>query len=112
MQVCKQPGGDGTLVPDQGVIIAVKNGATERLMPFASNQTALPAAALVTDKEVTRTLGACTDRWDMPLGVSWTHYTPVWAHEGMGHGDRRGKAPLRPARDVDAIPHRQPGRQG
>ena len=36
VQVCKQPGGDGTLVPHQGVIIAVKNGTAERLMPFAS----------------------------------------------------------------------------
>ena len=79
VQVCKQPGGDGTLVPNQGVIMAVKNGATERVMPFTSNQKALPAGALVTDKETTRTLGACTDSWQIPLGVSWTHYTPVWA---------------------------------
>ena len=27
VQVCKQPGGEGTLVPHQGIIIAVKNGA-------------------------------------------------------------------------------------
>ena len=33
---------------------------------------------MVTDKETTRTLGACTDSWQIPLGVSWTHYTPVW----------------------------------
>ena len=68
-----------TLVPNQGVIIAVKNGAIERVMPFTSNQKSLPAGALITDKEVTRTLGACTDNWTIPMGVSWTHYTPVWA---------------------------------
>ncbi len=78
VQVCKQPGGDGTLIPDQGMIVAVKNGATERLMPFASAQKGLPAGTLITDKEVTRKLGACTDAWNIPLGVSWTHYTPVW----------------------------------
>lgn len=70
VQVCKQPGGDGTLVPDRGVMIAVKNGTTERLMPFASAQKSLADGALVTDKEVTRTLGACTDNWTIPLGVS------------------------------------------
>ena len=79
VQVCKQPGGDGTLIPHQGVIIAAKNGQTERLMPFASTQPSLPGSVLVTDTQVTRTLGACTDRWTMPLGVSWTHYTPIWA---------------------------------
>jgi hypothetical protein len=79
VQVCKQPGGDGTLIPNQGVIIAAKNGQTERLMPFASSQPSIPGDVLVTDKQVTRTLGACTDHWTMPLGVSWTHYTPVWA---------------------------------
>jgi hypothetical protein len=78
VQVCKQPGGDGTLVPDQGIIVAVKNGATERLMPFASKQKSLPAGTLIQEKEVSRTLGACTDSWKIPLGVSWTHYTPVW----------------------------------
>ena len=78
VQVCKQPGGDGTLVPDQGVIVAVKNGAMERVMPFTSKQKSLPAGALVTDREVTRALGACTDSWRVPMGVSWVHYTPVW----------------------------------
>ncbi len=79
VQVCKQPGGEGTLVPNQGVIVAVKNGAAERLMPFAAKQPSLPAEAVVKDKEVTRVLGACTDRWEIPMGVSWNHYTPVWA---------------------------------
>ena len=79
VQVCKQPGGEGTLIPDQGVIVAVKNGSTERLMPFASKQKSLPEGTLISDKEVTRHLGACTDSWTLPLGVSWTHYTPVWA---------------------------------
>jgi hypothetical protein len=79
VQVCKQPGGEGTLIPNQGVIIAVKNGTAERLMPFASKQRTLPKEALVTDKEVTRTLGACSDNWKIPMGVSWVHYTPVWA---------------------------------
>ena len=79
VQVCKQPGGEGTLVPDQGVIMAVKNGPTERIMPFTANQKSLPAGALVTEQETTRQLGACTDHWQMPGGVSWTHYTPVWA---------------------------------
>jgi hypothetical protein len=78
VQVCKQPGGQGTLIPDQGMIVAVKNGAKERLMPFASVQKDLPAGTLITDKEVTRKLGACTDAWTLPMGVSWTHYTPVW----------------------------------
>jgi hypothetical protein len=79
VQVCKQPGGVDTLIPDQGMIVAVKSGATERLMPFASKQKSLPEGALIADKEVTRTLGACTDNWKIPMGVSWTHYTPVWA---------------------------------
>lgn len=79
VQVCKQPGGDGTLVPDQGVIIAAKRGAEERIMPFASKQKSLPNSAWITGKEVTRTLGACTDHWDIPMGVSWTHFTAVWA---------------------------------
>ena len=79
VQVCKQPGGVDTLVPNEGVIMAVKNGATTRVMPFTSNQKSLPKETLITDKEVTRTLGACTDNWTIPLGVSWTHYTPVWA---------------------------------
>ena len=79
VQVCKQPGGDGTLIPDQGVIMAVKNGATERVMPFTANQKPLPAGVLVTAQETTRTLGPCTDHWQIPGGVSWTHYTPVWA---------------------------------
>ena len=78
VQVCKQPGGEATLVPNQGVIIAVKNGATERLMPFAVKQPSLPAEAVIKDKEVARVLRACTDRWEIPLGVSWNHYTPVW----------------------------------
>jgi hypothetical protein len=78
VQVCKQPGGDGTLIPDQGVIVAVKNGTMERVMPFTSKQKSLPAGALVTDREVTRALGACTDSWRIPMGVSWVHYTPVW----------------------------------
>ncbi len=79
VQVCKQPGGDGTLLPNQGVIMAVKNGQSERVMPFTSNQKTLAAGVLVTDQETNRTLGACTDHWQMPLGVSWTHYTPAWA---------------------------------
>ncbi len=79
VQVCKQPGGDGTLIPDQGVIIAVKNGPAERIMPFASKQKALPKEAWISDQEVTRSLGACTDHWKIPMGVSWIHYTPVWA---------------------------------
>ncbi len=91
VQVCKQPGGDGTLVPDQGVIVAVKNGAAERVMPFTSNQKTLPAGALVTDKETTRTLGACTDSWQIPLGVSWTHYTPVWAMKDWATATRDEK---------------------
>ena len=78
VQVCKQPGGEGTLVPDQGVIVAVKNGAAERVMPF-TKQKGLPAGEWITDKEVTRSLGACTDHWQAPMGLSWTHYTPVWA---------------------------------
>jgi hypothetical protein len=80
VQVCKQPGGEnGTLVPHQGIIIAVKQGSAERLMPFTSKQKAMPDGVMITDKEVTRTLGACTDNWTIPMGVSWTHYTPVWA---------------------------------
>jgi hypothetical protein len=80
VQVCKQPGGEnGTLIPHQGIIIAVKQGETERLMPFTSKQKAMPSGVLITDKEVTRKLGACTDNWTIPMGVSWTHYTPVWA---------------------------------
>ena len=63
----------------KGIIVAVKNGEAERIMPFTANQKSLPPGALVTDKETVRTLGACTDRWQIPLGVSWTHYTPVWA---------------------------------
>ena len=79
VQVCKQPGGEGTLIPHEGIIIAAKNGASERVMPFTSKQSALPAGTLIADKEVVRTLGACTDAWTIPLGVNWTHYTPVWA---------------------------------
>ncbi len=78
VQSCKQPGGEGTLIPDQGVIIAVKNGDSMRLMPFASKQPGMPKTALIGEKEVTRTLGPCTDTWKIPGGVSWTHYTPVW----------------------------------
>jgi hypothetical protein len=79
VQVCKQPGGINTLIPHQGLIVAVKNGQAERIMPFASKQKSLPPEAGIKDNEVTRTLGACTDTWKIPLGVSWTHYTPVWA---------------------------------
>ncbi len=78
IQVCRQPGGDGTLVPDQGVIVATRQGKMERLMPFASRQNGLPKEALITDKEVTRVLSACSDNWTIPMGVSWSHYTPVW----------------------------------
>ena len=46
VQVCKQPGGDGTLVPDQGVIMAVKHGPAERVMPFTANQKALPTGRI------------------------------------------------------------------
>ena len=79
VQVCKQPGGEGTLIPDQGVIVAVLNGKAERVMPFISKQKGLPGGLLVKDTEVKRSLGACTDRWQIPMGVSWVHYTPVWA---------------------------------
>jgi len=79
VQVCKWGGGKMTLIPDQGVIIAVKNGATKRIMPFAVKQSSLDKTARITDKEVIRKLGACTDEWTIPMGVSWTHYTPVWA---------------------------------
>ena len=78
VQVCKQPGGEGTLIPHQGVIIAAKSGSAERIMPFASKQKSLAQAAWITGEEVKRTLGACTDCWNIPMGVSWVHYTPVW----------------------------------
>ena len=78
VQVCKWGGGKMTLIPDQGVIIAVRNGPTERIMPFACKQPSLGTTTRITDKEVTRKLGACTDEWTIPMGVSWTHYTPAW----------------------------------
>lgn len=78
VQVGKSLSGNMTLIPDQGVIVAVKNGQTERLMPFAVNQPALKTNTRIMDKEVARKLGACTDEWTIPMGVCWTHYTPVW----------------------------------
>jgi hypothetical protein len=80
VQVCKNPGGDnGTLMSHQGIIIAVKQDQTERIMPFTSGQKKFADGTLITDAEVTRTLGACTDIWTIPMGVSWTHYTPIWS---------------------------------
>jgi len=78
VQVCKWGGGKMSLIPDQGVIIAVRNGGSERIMPFACKQLSPGTTTKITDKEVTRKLGACTDEWIIPMGVSWTHYTPVW----------------------------------
>jgi len=78
VMVCKGSGGKMTLAPDQGVILAVQTGTTRRLMPFAVNQSKSIETGLITESEVSRKLGACTDTWTIPLGVSWTHYTPVW----------------------------------
>jgi hypothetical protein len=99
VQVCKQPGGEnGTLIPHQGIIVAVKQDQTERLMPFTSGQAKLPEGELISDKEVTRTLGACTDHWTIPMGVTWTHYTPVWAlkdwHKATDQEQRRFVLPV------------------
>ncbi len=91
VQVCKWGGGKMTLIPDQGVIIAVKNGRTERVMPFACKQTSLSKTAIISDKEVTRKLGACTDDWTIPMGVSWTHYTPVWQMKDWGTASNEEK---------------------
>ncbi len=79
VQVCRQPGGVSALVPDEGVIIGVKDSQTTRIMPFTANQKNLSKGSLISEAEVKRTLGACTDNWTIPLGVSWNHYTPVWA---------------------------------
>lgn len=91
VQVCKWGGGKMTLVPDQGVIIAVKNGTTERIMPFACKQTSPGTMPRIGCKEVTRKLGACTDEWTIPMGVSWTHYTPVWQMKDWEKASREEK---------------------
>ena len=59
--------------------MAAKSGGKTRVMPFYSAPDPLPeGASLVRADEVARRLGATSDQWKMPLGVSWTHYTPVW----------------------------------
>ena len=73
-------GGGGNLMPNDGVLIAVKRGPETRVMPFLTGNIVLPAGvSLVKKEEVTRRLGAATDEWTLPLGVKWTHYSPAWA---------------------------------
>jgi hypothetical protein len=71
-------GGESGVVPNRGMLVAVQQGKTTRLMPFAMGQSNVPDAEWIKEDEVTRRLGACTDQWQLPLGVSWTHYTPIW----------------------------------
>ena len=47
-----------------------------------------------------------------PAGRELDALHPGVGHEGLDHGHPGGKAPLRPAGDVDAVPLRQPDRQG
>jgi hypothetical protein len=71
-------GGESGVVPNKGIIVAVQRGQTTRVMPFAMGQTNIADTEWITESEVKRDLGACSDHWQIPLGVSWTHYTPVW----------------------------------
>jgi hypothetical protein len=69
----------GQLVPDEGLIVAVRYGKSVRLMPFCQPPAGAKSSLTpVCNNEVKRTLGACTDHWEIPLGVSWTHYEPSW----------------------------------
>lgn len=70
-------GGEDGVVPNRGVIMAVQRDQVTRLMPFAMGQN-VPDTEWIREAEVKRDLGACTDHWEIPMGISWTHYTPVW----------------------------------
>jgi len=69
----------GDLVPHDGVIVAAKSGQLTKVMPFTAQLGGLKSnATFVRENEVKHTVGAATDHWQMPLGVSWTHYSPYW----------------------------------
>lgn len=70
-------GGENGVVPNHGVIMAVQRDQLTRIMPFAVGQT-VSNSEWIHEVEVKRSLGASSDHWEIPMGVSWTHYTPVW----------------------------------
>ncbi len=79
VQMGASPAKEGYLMPHDGVIVAIKRGNDVKVMPFYVR----PTGSSVTPKyiaagEVHRTIGPATDHWELPDGVSWTHYTPSW----------------------------------
>ena len=80
LQMGSSPAKDGYLMPHYGVVVAVKKGDDVRVMPFYTRPAgSAPTPKVFSAAEVRHMLGAATDRWQLPDGVSWTHYTPSWS---------------------------------
>ena len=113
VQVCKQPGGEGTLIPHEGIIIAAKNGAVGT--GHAVHLEAIRSPGGRADRRQgsrphPRRLHGCLDH---PAGRELDALYPGLGHAGLADGFRRGETPFRPARHVHAVPRGQPrGQRG
>ena len=107
VQVCKQPGGDGTLVPDQGS----HPGGEERRRPSGSCR--LPPirscsrrARLVTDREIIRDAWSLHGQLADAARRELDALHPRVGHEGLGHRQPGGTPPVRAPGHVDAVSRR------
>lgn len=92
MSASRSDYGDGIL-PHKGVIVAIKTGNTERVMPFCSQPQVLPSgAAYITANEVQHDLSAGVDSWQIGAGVSWKHYMPYWSMKEIDKASKKKKA--------------------